>query len=153
MEVQKEMEKDYKRARIRRFVYIAVTIIVVLILSLPLFTYFKIQTGSHLALREAKNIKLAFELLSVEYYADNKSVYNPRSVNGIDDNIKERVLETTEEKGDIRILSYNKNKRAVEAFVYETDKYQVTYRIDENGEEHWTVKYLWTVEDLSGGKG
>ena len=150
MEIQREIEEDYRRSKIKRYVRAALIILFVLFLSVPCFLYFKIQTGSHLALREAKNVKLAFELLSVEYYAEGKSVYSPRHRDGIEDEVKERVLETTENKGNIRILSYDKNRRTVMAFVYETDNYQVTYYMDENKAEHWTVKYLWTVESLDG---
>lgn len=150
MEIQQEIQMDYRRARFRRFCRVVLLFVIVLILSVPAFLYFRIQTGSHLALREAKNIRLAFELLSVEYYGSGRSVYSPECRDGLTEEVKQRVLETTEKKGNIRILSYDKKTRAVRAFVYETDQYQVTYSIDKDEVVHWDVKYLLPVETLSG---
>lgn len=152
MEVTHAMEKDYKRAKIRHFRNVVLILLAVLLLSVPVFGYFRIQTGSHLALREAKNIKLAFDMLSVEYYGSGKSIYNSRRPDGLADGVKERVLETTESKGDVRILEYDKNKRTLKAFVYETGHYRVNYTLDDTKAEHWDVDYLWSVQSYDGGK-
>ena len=76
MEVTDAMEKDYKRAKLRHFRNVVLILLAVLLISVPVFGYFRIQTGSHLALREAKNIKLAFDMLSVEYYGSGEYIYN-----------------------------------------------------------------------------
>lgn len=152
MKVTHAMEKDYKRAKLRHFRNVILVFLAVLLLSVPVFGYFRIQTGSHLALREAKNIKLAFDMLTVEFYGSGKSIYNSRRPDGLANGVRERVLETTESKGDIRILDYDKSKRTLKSFVYETGHYRVTYTLDDAKAEHWDVDYLWSIDTYDGGK-
>ncbi|MDD6733289.1 MAG: hypothetical protein PUE21_01940 [Lachnospiraceae bacterium] len=149
MEIQQEIKKDYKIARRKRLI-IGILIFVILLLCLtPAFFYFKIQTEANVALREAKNVKLAFTMLSVEFYGTNQSVYSPSHKDGISPKVLERVLETTQNKGRVRIEAYNKAQRSVEAFDYETDQFLVKYYIDESGVEYYDVIYLWKVKSLN----
>ena len=152
MEVIEKMGKDYKREKFRRFRNMVLIFLCFMILFIPAFIYFEIKTGSHLAFREAKNIKLAFDMLSVELYGSGTSIYDAHSQDGLREGIRERVLETTESKGDVRLLSYDKNKRTVESFIYETGHYRVCYELDEEKVAHWKVEYLFTVETYDGGR-
>ena len=68
---EKELKKK-QRYKIRKMIAIFMFL---LIFGAVVFSYFHITTQGRLALREGKNVKLALEMLDVEYYGRQKSVY------------------------------------------------------------------------------
>ena len=128
------------RDKIKNVMLIFLTLI---ILGIPSFLYFRISTEENIAFREAKNVKLATTMLAVEYYGNGKSLYDPSSPDGMANGVKERLLTTTQNEGDIRILSYDENARCVVDFTYESGHARITYHLNKDGSEDWKLDYIF----------
>lgn len=116
----------------------SIVLLVVLLASVS-FIYFMIKTESHRALREAKNITRYFELLSVEYYAKDMTVYSSASSDGLSIGVAERLEMLAGEPVDVKITSFNRASRTVRGFVYENEKYRVVYAMDKDGKESYDI--------------
>lgn len=141
------MDSFEKRERFRKLKNGLLIFLIVFIIAVPTFTYFKISTDSHLALREAKNIRLAFDMLNVEYYGNGKTIADAHSLNGLADGVEERLQEVTEKGGDIRLLSYDKKNRKVRSFTYEINHVRVTYYVDSDNKDIWEIDYIIRIEE------
>lgn len=136
-----DLDNEYKRIR-RKRIRLAVTITVIAILIfVVLFNYFKIMRGGRVAFKEAKNVKLALNMLEIEYYSKGKSVYEPGKKHGLSKESIERIHEILENDGVVDIISYDSEMRVVTGFTYQIDNYKVTYRY-EDGEDKWDVDYF-----------
>lgn len=124
-------------SKIKRYVLLTAIIVAI---ALAGFTYFKIYVGGRTAFREAKNIRIALSMLSVEYYGKGNSVYDPVRTNGLAEGVKERLRQVIETDGATTILSYDYNEKEVTSFVYETGNYRVFY-IEGKDKTKWTVRY------------
>lgn len=134
---------EYRLMQIKRIILIVAAVFVLAAIG---FSYFKISSEGHAALREGKNVKLALDMLAVEYHGIDQSVYNSNQVDGLSKGVRERLLEVVEsENPQISLISYNKKKNEVLCLSYENDQYRVLYTKDEEG-EHWRVDYLVHIQ-------
>lgn len=145
-------DKNRRKEYFRKFKNVLLMLLLLLVIGVPTFTYFKVTTDGRFALREAKNVNMAFQMLSIEYYGKDISIYNPYSSNGLNEGVAERLADVTENRGDIRLLSYDRNTRKVHKFTYETDNVRVTYSLREDGTNEWKVDYLWNIWIYDGDK-
>lgn len=144
------MDKEIRKIQFRRIWHITELILLIVLISAIAFTYFRISTEGHRAFREAKNIKLAFQLLSVEYYGDKKSVYDPNKLNGMTEGVQERIAQLLENDGAVMITSYRKRDRKVTGFIYTIGRYRVTYRYNEEEEDDYTIDYVIPILHYDG---
>lgn len=124
-------------------IYLTVIVLILLIFGCA-FGYFKIYTEGRTAFREAKNIKIALSLLSVEYYGKGYSVYDPTKRDGLTEGVESRLDEVIETGGNTTILAYDYAEREVTSFVYETGNYRVYYKKGKN-KTQWKVKYCLQI--------
>lgn len=145
-------EKNQKKEYIKRAKNVIIILLLLLLLGIPSFAYFRIATDGRFALREAKNVNQAFKMLAIEYYGKSLSIYNPHSPSGLADGIDERLKDVTENRGEIRLLSYDIYTRTVYKFTYETENIRVTYSLREGEVNEWKVDYLWNLWTYDGDK-
>lgn len=148
--MEKEFLEELKKNRIRKIRNALIASCIVILIAIPAFTYFRISREGHFALREAKNIKLAYQTLVVEYYGDGKSIYNPTRRNGMSAGVEKRLQEVTQNQGDVCLLEYDKTARKVKAFTYEAAPYRVIYRMASDGSEEWSVEYIFHLQHYGG---
>ena len=141
-EANEVIQAEYKRIRKLRVRNVVLIVLVVVLAAIPVFFYFRMATQAHLTFREAKNIKLATNMLAVEYYGTGETLFDPTSPDGMTDRVRERLLSVTQSNGNLRLLAYDKAERAVTAFTYESGHVKVTYRMTKSGREDWTVDYV-----------
>lgn len=144
------MEEDRRKIAFRKFKNVLLVFLLLLVIGTPVFFYFRITTEARTALREAKNINLGMNMNAIEFYGKGAVIYNPKNEDGLAAGLGERLKDTTENRGDIRLISYDSEKRVVRCFTYETDNIRVTYRLNKDGTNEWIVDYLWTVWDYDG---
>lgn len=123
--------------------------LIVFVIGIAAFTYFRIVTEGRLALRKGKNVKLALDMLDIEFYREKKTVYNPNRPDGLEQGVRERLNNIVGDDGRFNIVSYDKNKRKIEYMIYEEDNYRVIYRYDEDDGDIWKVEYIVTILDYS----
>lgn len=122
---------------------------IVFVIGIAAFTYFRIATEGRLALRKGKNVKLALDMLDIEFYREKKTVYNPNRPDGLEQGVRDRLNDIVGDDGRFNIVSYDKNKRKIEYMIYEEDNYRVIYRYDEDDGDIWKVEYIVTILDYS----
>lgn len=139
------MEQEISKLWLRKFKNALLVFLLILVIGVPSFWWFNVSTDARMALREAKNVNLAFQTLAIEHYGQGKSIYNPNRINGLSDGVEERLKEVTENQGDIRLIDYDKYTRTVKKFTYETDNIRVTYMLKDDVINVWKVDYLWNI--------
>ncbi len=145
-------EKNRRKEYFRKFKNVLLIFLLLLVIGVPSFAYFKVTTDGRFALREAKNVNMAFQMLSIEYYGKDLSIYNPYSSNGLNTGVSERLKDVTENRGEVRLLSYDTATRKVHKFTYETGNVRVTYSLKEDDTNEWKVDYLWNIWTYDGDK-
>ncbi len=135
------LDNEYKKIRRKRIKIAILIVLIVVAVFVILFNYFRIMHGGRTAFKEAKNVKLALNMLDIEYYAKGKSVYEPGKRHGLSKESLERIREILENDGVIEITSYDSELKLVTGFTYQIDNYKVTYQY-EDGEDKWDVDYL-----------
>lgn len=123
--------------------------LIVFVIGIAAFTYFRITTEGRLALRKGKNVKLALDMLDIEFYREKKTVYNPNRPDGLEQGVRERLNDIVDDDGRFNIVSYDRNKRRIEYMIYEEENYRVIYRYDEDDGDIWKVEYIVTILDYS----
>ena len=106
----KEEHRKIRRKKIP--IFIGLLIVAFLVMGVA-FSYFYITTEARLTLREAKNVKLALDMLDIEYYGMGKSVYNPASGDGLSENVEKQVYDIAEQSGRIAIRSYDQMEHKI----------------------------------------
>ncbi len=133
----------------QRMISLAVVLILIIVIMLSVggFVLFRITTGGRLALREAKNIRLAMMAVDIEAYASGKSIYAPERADGLAAGSLEKIAVFADINGDIKLNDYNRMMRAVTGLSYKKDRYLVTFYVDEKGVENWKVDYMVRIMD------
>ena len=134
-------EKRIIRNRIRNYILI---ILAILCVAFGCFTVFYLNTEAKKALREAKNVKLAFQMLDIEYYGKGKNILDEKKRSGIRDDAMERIRSVIENEAEIQLTGYDKGNRVVTGFIYETKRVRVVY-YKEDMKNTWKVEYLLPV--------
>lgn len=144
------MDQEIQKIEFRRIKNIVITIAFILLVAAIAFSYFKISTDGRRAFREAKNVKIAFQLLEVEFYGNRKSVYDPTKLNGMSEGVQDRISELLENDGSVMITAYRKKDRKVTGFIYSIGHYRVTYRYNEEQEDDYLVEYSIPILHYNG---
>lgn len=142
------MDKNIVAIEFRRIRNIFLIIFFILVICAVAFISFKINTETKTALREAKNVKLAFDMLTVEYYGRGKYIYDPTKPGGMAQSVYERICEISDTTPYIRITGYDIKKREVTEFVYENNGYRVMYYEDGDVGERWSIDKIVHLADF-----
>ncbi|MDD6658319.1 MAG: hypothetical protein PUE95_13675 [Lachnospiraceae bacterium] len=145
--MEEMQEKEFKKIRQNKIRNVIGIFVLLLFLGTIAFSYFHITTQGRLILREGKNVKLALDMLDVEYYGKQKSVYDSEKRNGLAEGVQKRVYDIVNQTGEFEILSYDRKEHTILCMVYEREHYRVVYQCDEDGKDQWKVDYLITIFD------
>ena len=116
----------------------------VLIIGVSVFFFFKVRTESKAALREAKNIRMALRMADIEFYAQEKCVFNPNNYDGLEEGAKAKVEQIVQPEGTYRITSYNMRNHEITGMTYRVGNYNVIF--SKEGENiSWDVTYLMRI--------
>ncbi len=141
-------ETTLKNRRRGRLKVILIVLLVLLVFGTPAIIYFRISANGRVALREAKNIKLSFQMISIDYYARGESIYDNTRASGMSDGVRERIDEILGHEGSIKITGYDPGDRTVTGFIYTTRSYQVIYTYDKNTGGSYRVNYIFKLFDF-----
>lgn len=139
-----------KNIRKTRWKLIAGVILAIMAISFLVITYVRITTDARLAYREAKNVRLAFQMMEIESYGSGKAFYDFTKQNGLADGVLEELAPFMGDDGEVRLTGYNRYNHKVTGFVYTQGKFMVTYSCDKQSKEHWRVDYLFNVFHFDG---
>lgn len=136
------LQKDVRRALIRRITIYVVVIVTLVIVVAFAFRQFKIYSNARLALREAKNIKMSLEMINTEYYAIGLSIYDDTADGNIRKGARAYVEKIQGElKGEIKLTGYDSAKRLITGLEYENEGYIVRFKHNSEG-DIWQVSLI-----------
>ena len=137
-------DKGGTKFNIANIVRIVLIIAGVLIIGVSVFFFFKVRTESKAALREAKNIRMALRMADIEFYAQEKSVFNPNNYDGLEEGAKAKVEQIVQPEGTYRITSYSTKYHEITGMTYRVGNYNVIF--SKEGENiSWDVTYLMRI--------
>lgn len=120
--------------------------ILILFIAWIAFSYFRIRNNADVALREAKNARLALIATGIEYRGTGKSIYTSSKTSGMTNEVYSRVQQLSGAEGNLRLVKYDYDSNDVQQLQYRQGQYLVTYYVDDNGEEIWTVEYILPLD-------
>lgn len=136
-------ERNYNRRWVFWLKFFLILAVVVFVLLAGFFV-FKVHSEGRMALREAKNVRLALVTADIEMYGAGKTIYSPETATGLADGVMEAVERYSGVSEGVTLLSYDRETREVRMFTYKTPHYMITYILTDSGEE-WFVDYLWRI--------
>ncbi len=141
--MDEEIIVESKGRKILRIIirYLAVGILILLVSWIG-FSYFRLRNGGDVALREAKNARLALIATGIEYRGSGKSIYTSSKISGMTNEVYNNVKELSGADGNLRLVRYDYDSNEVRQLQYRQGQYLVSFEMDDNGEETWTVEYI-----------
>ena len=85
-----ETERNYNRRWVFWLKFALILAVLVFVLLAGFFV-FKVHSEGRMALREAKNIRLALATADIEMYGRGKTIYSPEMHDGLEEGVMEAV--------------------------------------------------------------
>ncbi len=136
-------EQNYNRRWVFWLKFFLILAVAVFVLLAGFFV-FKVHSEGRMALREAKNVRLALVTADIEMYGAGKTIYSPETATGLADGVMAAVERYAGVREGVTLLSYDRENREVKMFTYKTPHYMITYILTDSGDE-WFVDYLWRI--------
>lgn len=134
-----------RRQKLNKVLITLLILLLIGVIGAPVFAYFRIKADARIALREAKNVNIAFRAVITEYYASDSVFYDPSREDGMSQGVAGEIKALADQNGDIRVTSYDTAIRKVTGFEYRTGNYEVIYTYDKKTGDSWKVNYLVPV--------
>jgi hypothetical protein len=141
---------EQKRKKVRLVKRVILVAVILLVVGVPVFLLFRLKTEGRIALREAKNVKIALDMISVEYYGMGLSIYDSDSASGLTSGVRDRIDELVDEEFDVSVTAYDKTTKNVTAFDYINQNYMIRYIYDAEKGDTWKVYYKYLIYDYDG---
>lgn len=129
---------NYKRSIITTLIVTAVIVTVVLCV---VFFWFRINSGTRQAMREARDIRIAMKMKAIEQYGLGGTLYKPSVRNGMAKDMEEEILKMAEADGDIELQAWDSENNEPAAFTFYKDRYIIIFKTDSDGSPVWTGYY------------
>lgn len=138
---------NMQKVQIKRIFTIIGIFVIIILIGIPISIGFYLSTESHIALREAKNARLALEMVAVENYG--RTIYDPVSAGGMADGVWQRISNLVEEDAELQLTGYDAQNRRITGMTYTHNHFRVVYKLSESGKNSWEVNYLLKVQNYS----
>ena len=125
MEEGTVFERESVAQKAGRYIFL---LLVVLIIAVGFFTWARISTGSHNALQEARGVRAAMKLVSIEYYGGNGSIYDRNAYDGMAKGAADMIRAMSYSDGEIELKAWDEDNNVPIAFTYRKDSYVIEFR-------------------------
>lgn len=129
---------NYNRSIVTTLVTAAIIVAVILCV---VFFWFRINSGTRQAMREAKDIRIAMKMKAVEQYGLGGTLFQPAVRNGMAKDMEEEILKMAEADGDIELQAWDSENNEPAAFTFYKDRYIIIFKTDSDGSPVWTGYY------------
>ena len=141
MEEGTVFERESVADKVGRYIFL---LLVVLIVAAGLFTWARISTGSHNALQEARGVRAAMKLVSIEYYGGDGSIYDRNAYDGMAKGAADMIKVMSYSDGEIELKAWDEINNVPIAFTYRKDPYVIEFRAvgeSSDPDDVWDVYY------------
>lgn len=129
--------------------YILEGIIIITLILCPVAYHFSNNSMARITLMDAKNIQMAMRLLSIQYYGQDRNIYQPGEPYGMTENTLHEIEYLSGANGEITLVCWNYDKALPGKFFYQTDSFLVVYEYDAKRDEpEWSIYRLKKVMAL-----
>lgn len=115
-------------------------IVVAAILSVVYF-WFRINSETRDAMRQARDIRIAMKMKAIEQYGLGGKLYQPTARNGMADGMEEDILKMADAEGDIVLQAWDSDNNEPAAFTFQKDRYIINFKEKEDGSAIWDGYY------------
>lgn len=142
------MHENYEAAVHRNNFYNAVKIfivflLIVILVLVPAFWLWDQSIQQRLALREAKNVLMNMELLSIEYYGLSKPIVDTGRPSGMDQEAEEDILSFAGAEGTVHLFSWDESISKVLAMSYQKGRFLVQYQYEKSSDTYtWDIYWM-----------
>jgi hypothetical protein len=123
-----------------------IVLIVVIVITGGILTWGRISAGSHKALQEARGVRTAMKLVSIEYYGGDGSIYDSKSLDGMAKGAADMIKTMSYAEGEIELKAWNEAENVPVAFTYHEGLYYIDFRTVGNPKDPdcvWDVYYAF----------
>ncbi|MCR5740249.1 MAG: hypothetical protein K6G43_10585 [Lachnospiraceae bacterium] len=128
--------------RIRRFAWILAAASVIIG---GIIIWAGISSGARSALNTARDIRVAMKLVSLEYYGNGTSIYDPSSPNGLAEGAMERIMSLSPVKGELILAAWDEENNIPLSYTYREGRYLVEYKEIGHGDGSYGMNGDWNV--------
>lgn len=143
--MQDNYEYTYRKQTFFQTLWMVIFILLILIIALaPSLWLWDQSIQQRLALREAKNVLLNTELLSIEYYGFNKPIVDTGRPSGMSQEAEEEIRSLSGADGIIHLISWDEGGNQVMAMSYQKGRFLIQYQY-EKSDDTYTWDIYWKV--------
>lgn len=139
MEEVTVFEKTSFVNKVWRYIIVLLCVIVV---TGGLITWARISSGSHDALQEARGVRAAMKLVSIEYYGGDGSIYDSRNFDGMAKGAADMIKALSYAEGEIELKAWDEADNVPVAFTYRKGLYVIDFKTVGNPND---PDYVWDV--------
>lgn len=146
---RKIMHENYEVAINRNNFYNAfkifsVSLLIVFLVLLPAFWLWDQSIQQRLTLREAKNVLMNMELLSIEYYGFDKPIADTGRPSGMSLEAEDEILSFAGAEGTVCLISWDEDCGKVLSMSYQKGRFLVQYQY-EKANDTYTWDIYWMI--------
>ena len=135
-----------------KFLRVCKTALIVLLISAvvlaPTLWIWDQSVQERQALREAKNVVLNMNLLSLEYYGSPTAIMDRPRSSGMVKSAEEEIVSYSGAEGEIHLVSWNTRKNCVDTMSYRKGRFLVQYQYDSTDDtDTWEV--YWKIHQYA----
>lgn len=138
-----------RRNCIRIVSYILLMCLVLLLVFLPVVWFYDNHVRAREFLMDTKNIQLSMRLLNIQYYGEDRNLYQPGTESGMAEDTLEEIKRLSDTEGEIVLVYWDYENNVPGKFYYRTDNFLATYEYDATRKEPtWEISRLKRVIDF-----
>ncbi len=128
--------------------------LILCIFAMIFFAWSRISTGGHHALQEARDVRVAMKLASLEYFSADGSIYDSRNPDGMASGAADKIRSLSYAEGDIKLLAWDRTNNLPKSFTYRKGPYLIEFNALNDSSSvtgEWDVYYAFHVMHYSTG--
>lgn len=134
----------YKNKFLRACKAALIILLICLVVLAPALWIWDQSIQERQTLREAKNVVMNMNLLSLEAYGLGTSIVDKSRTSGMSKEAEEDVVSFSGAEGTIHLVSWNTGKNCVDTMSYQKGRFLVQYQYDiDNDADTWEV--FWKI--------
>ncbi len=125
--------------------YILLLLVIIVVVG-GFITWARISAGSHNAMQEARGVRAAMKLVSIEYYGGDGSIYDSSAYDGMANGAADMIRTMAYADGEIELRAWDEVNNVPIAFTYRKDPYVIEFRRvgdPQDPDDVWDIYYAF----------
>ena len=136
------MEKQQNQNRINKAVIALLIILLIAAIAVPASMYYGQKISARTALKTAKSVHLALNLVNLESYGLDSAIIDTSRKSGLTGTAEEEIRSLSSCDGDFYVFGWNMEEMYVKEFVYTEGNYIVHFTARDREDVSWDVSRI-----------